>query len=467
MNPTAEAVERDRRDVVRLLAAGGVLHLLATVSAYAAGRYGVLPSLLTPAGTSGGDAGMYFEKILALGRDLPEMLTRAERLHVHLYALSSAMLAPFVGANVLSFWPASVTLYLLMLLLTYKLGRECFGARAGLNAAVMAGTLPSLLLHQTQPLHDPLFIVLMLALLWIIVRLLGEPATLWRTAAYGAGGCATLLLVWVVRSNWLPLYVGIVVLGLAALCAVTLREGGAWRVRLPNFACLLLFLCVLPLMSNTLSALLPSPGPVTDAQSAQMEAYNSRQAQAGLSGAALRLSITRQACVIQYPDAGSNIDVDRSIGSAGDIVAYLPRATFVGLFAPFPTIWFEGGAQVGRAGRLIAGAETCLIYLLWFPALAGVWHWRRDARVLFLLAVILLGAVALGLIVVNVGALYRMRYIFWITLMILAFGGLSRRSVPRPALNLHSPERTRYSNSRARGRYRAGCRVNPSLPAVH
>lgn len=428
-----KAVERDHRDVARLLAVGAVLHLVATVSAYVAGRYGILPSLFTPAGTLGGDAGMYFEKILALGRDLPEMLSRAERLHVQLYALSSAALAPLVGDNVFSFWPASVALYLLMLVLTYKLGRECFGARAGRNAAVMAGTLPSLLLHQTQPLHDPLFIVLMLTLLWVMVRLLGEPATLSRAAAYGAGGCATLLLVWLVRSNWFPIYVCIVVLGLAALCATTLREGGSWRTRLPNFACLLLFLCVLPVMNNTLSALLPPPGRVTAAHSAQMEEYNNRQVSAGLAGAVLKLSITRQACVIQYPDAGSNIDADRSIGGAGDALAYLPRATLLGLFAPFPAIWLEDGATVGRSGRLIAGAEMCLTYLLWFPALACVWRWRRDARVLFLLAVILLGAMALGLVVVNVGALYRMRYVFWITLMILASGS-ARPSGPRTRL---------------------------------
>ncbi|MET0650385.1 MAG: hypothetical protein ABW208_27570 [Pyrinomonadaceae bacterium] len=422
MNSKGEAVERDHRDVVWLLAAGAVLHLLATVSACVAGRYGILPSLFTPAGTRGGDAGMYFEKILALGRDLPEMWARPERLHVHLYALSSATLAPLVGDNVLSLWPTSVAIYLLMLLLTYKLGRECFGARAGRNAAVVAGTLPSLLLHQTQPLHDPLFIVLMLTLLWLIVRLLGEPATLSRAAAYGAGGCATLLLIWLVRSNWFPLYVGIIGLGLAALCAATLREGGAWRARLPNFACLLLFLCALPVFNNTLSALLTLPGPVTAAQSAQMVEYNNRQLHAGLSGTVFKISITRQAGIIQYPDAGSNIDADRSIGGTGDVLAYLPRATLIGLFAPFPAIWFEDGAMVGRSGRLIAGAEMCLVYLLWFPALACVWRWRRDARVLFLLAVILLGAVGLGLVVVNVGALYRMRYVFWITLMILASG---------------------------------------------
>lgn len=435
MAPEGEMAEGDRRDVVRLLTAGAVLHLLATVSAYAAGRYGVLPGLFTPAGTHGVDADDYLEKILALGRDLPALFARAEHPHVQLYALSSAALAPLVGDNVLSFWPASAALYLLTLLLTYKLGRECFGTRAGIIAAAMAGALPSLLLHQTQPLHDPLFIVLMLTLLWIIVRLLGEPATLTRAAAYGAGGCATLLLVWVVRSNWLPFYVGIVVLGLAGLGAAALRDRGPRRARLPNFACLLLFLCALPLINSTSSALLPPTPLVTDVQRARVAEYRSRQAHAGRSGAILKLSLTRQMFVILYPDAGSNVDAERSFDDAGDVLAYLPRAALVGLFAPFPDAWFGDGARVGRSGRLVAGAEMCVIYLLSVPALACVWRSRRDARVWFLLAVVVAGGVALGLVVVNVGALYRMRYIFWIVLMILASGGLPRLSRPRHAPN--------------------------------
>jgi hypothetical protein len=435
MTPKGETVERDRRDVRRLLAAAAVLHLSATVSAYAVGRYGVLPSLFAPAGTHDIDAGEYLERILALGRDLSGLFARAEHPHVQLYALSSAALAPLVGGNVLSFWPSSVALYLLMLLLTYKLGRECFGARAGLIAAAMAGTLPSLLLHETQPLHDPLFIVLMLTLLWIITRLLKEPATLTRAAAYGAGGCATLLLAWVVRSNWLPFYVGIVALGLVALGVLTLQEGRPRRARLPNFACLLLFLCWPPLVDSNFTALQPLPLFVKDEQMAQVTEYTNRQVQAGQSGAILKLSVLRQRFVIAYPDAGSNIDADRGFGGAGDVLAYLPRAALIGLFAPFPDTWFAAGARVGRAGRLVAGAEMCLVYVLWVPALACLWRSRGGARAWFLLAVILMGGVALGLVVVNVGALYRLRYIFWIVLMILAAGGIARPPVPSSGSN--------------------------------
>ena len=80
----------------------------------------------------------------------------------------------------------------------------------------------------------------------------------------------------------------------------------------------------------------------------------------------------------------------------------------------------------GLLGRLIAGLETCFIYLLAPFALAGLWRSRHSVHAWYLLAVVLLGAGALGLVVVNIGALYRLRYCFWIVLIILAASYLSR-----------------------------------------
>ena len=42
---------------------------------------------------------------------------------------------------------------------------------------------------------------------------------------------------------------------------------------------------------------------------------------------------------------------------------------------------------------------------------------------MFLFLVITIGAVALGLVVANMGALYRLRYPFWILLIVLGAGG--------------------------------------------
>jgi hypothetical protein len=115
-----------------------------------------------------------------------------------------------------------------------------------------------------------------------------------------------------------------------------------------------------------------------------------------------------------------NIDANRTFPSTISVISYLPRAVLIGLLAPFPVSWFEEGKVFGLVGRLIAGLEICMVSLLSLFALVGVWRSRRSIQAWLLLAVALLGGAALGLVVVNVGALYRMRYFFWILLIILA-----------------------------------------------
>ena len=56
-------------------------------------------------------------------------------------------------------------------------------------------------------------------------------------------------------------------------------------------------------------------------------------------------------------------------------------------------------------------------------ALFGLWQERRDLSAWFIFLVITLGAIGLGLVVANMGALYRLRYPFWALLMIFGSGG--------------------------------------------
>jgi hypothetical protein len=435
-----ETAEHDRRNVARLLAGGAALHLLATFVIYASGRLQILPNAVSPAGVLLGDAEGYFEKSVALRGYVSGLFTHDEQVHVRLYAFSSAVLTPLVGANILSFWLVSLPLYLLVLLLTYRIGRDCFGARVGLTAALV-GLLPSLLLHETQPLRDPLFIVLMLTLIWIAVRLVGEPVSLTCAAAYGSAGCATILLVWLVRDNMLLVYMGLIVLALAALGAATLSAERGRLARLPNFACLLLFLGASLLIPKAFADLVPPKTPMSSAQEAALGEFAAREVEAGRSDTILKVNVMRRKFIVLYPEAGSNIDAARGFSDGADVLSYLPRAALVGLYAPFPNQWLEGGTTVGYIGHLIAGAETCFIYLLSIPALACVWRSRRDARTWFLLTVVVFGTAALGIVVVNLGALYRLRYVFWIVLAILAAGGVARpqgRRPPHPARHPHS-----------------------------
>ena len=96
----------------------------------------------------------------------------------------------------------------------------------------------------------------------------------------------------------------------------------------------------------------------------------------------------------------------------------------VGFFAPFPNMWWQTGTQVGANGRLISGFETLLTYMLECLVLIGLWRSRRNLSGWFLFGFLTLGIVALGLVVDNVGALYRLRYPFWTLMVILAAGGL-------------------------------------------
>jgi hypothetical protein len=393
------------------------MHLLSTTMVYAVGRSGTLPNIVAPSGVLRGDSMAYLERSIALGRNFSELAGGNEQIHVRLYAISTALLAPIIGANIFSIELISLPLYLLALFLVYDVGRVCFEPRTGFAAAITVGLLPSFLLHETQPLRDPLFVVLMLALLSIILRLITNSLTAIPALAFAASGCLILLLAWLVRDSFGLVYVGVVSLGLIALVAASIRKRRAF---MPNFVCLLFFFAALVFIPKAFSNWLPPKEPMTTEQKQSLDEFTNRQVQSGQGGVLLKISVMRQKFVILYKDAGSNIDANRTFPSTISVISYLPRAVLIGLLAPFPVSWFEEGKVFGLVGRLIAGLEICMVSLLSLFALVGVWRSRRSIQAWLLLAVALLGGAALGLVVVNVGALYRMRYFFWILLIILA-----------------------------------------------
>jgi hypothetical protein len=60
------------------------------------------------------------------------------------------------------------------------------------------------------------------------------------------------------------------------------------------------------------------------------------------------------------------------------------------------------------------------MYLLYIAVGFCVWRERRNLKVWLLFLVAAVGMVALGLVVVNAGALFRIRYVFWMLLIVLA-----------------------------------------------
>jgi hypothetical protein len=127
----------------------------------------------------------------------------------------------------------------------------------------------------------------------------------------------------------------------------------------------------------------------------------------------------RRAAFARYDAGESNISGDVRLNTSGDVFRFLPRAAVIGFLAPFPRMWIERGSY-GLAGRLVSGAETLVMYFLYLAVGVCVWRNRRRTEMWLLFLVATLGTIALGVVVVNAGALFRLRYVFWIIFIIMA-----------------------------------------------
>jgi hypothetical protein len=238
--------------------------------------------------------------------------------------------------------------------------------------------------------------------------------------------------------------VAAVLLGALMLVARQFREG---RLRAPNLAGMALLVAltvsvplVMPKAMELGSSRYPprtSAGRETLPRATEDAAATSEDAaRTGLLGrAAAHAGKVRRRFTEMYSDAGSNVDADVQFHGAADLARYLPRAAAVGFFAPFPDMWLAPGKKVGSAGRLVGGLESLGMYAVECLALLGLWRGRRRLSAWLLLSVAATGLTALGLVVVNVGALFRLRYVFLILLIILAAegaAGLLERLSKRP-----------------------------------
>ena len=97
-------------------------------------------------------------------------------------------------------------------------------------------------------------------------------------------------------------------------------------------------------------------------------------------------------------------------------------------------MWFGQGYNVGVVGRLVSGIEMILTYPLELFACVFLWKNRTHLSSWLLLATSA-GVLALGLIVANIGTLYRMRYPFWTIVVIIAAGALAGRPHAQTADN--------------------------------
>jgi hypothetical protein len=425
---TSLSASRRRFNLGFLIVAAAILHVSVTLTVFAIGKYQLFPTQILPTGIGqfASDGIIYEGQVVELGNILKSEGVRAwatwpTQLHVRLYALPAVAVSRWVSFNILTIEPLNLIYYLAILILVFKIGEVVLDYRSGLIAAAVIALWPSFLLHTTQLLRDPLLILSVLVLVWGVVQSLRRELSWRRGLALGFASVAAIVSIRIVR---LPMW-QVIVASLAG-AAVLLVVQSVHSRHFPKGATALALLIIAAV------AITPRLQPFFQNQ------QDSRMRRTVQHEELQELPVDEEIAVYRNAfkwkldadgetrpaEDGSRIDAGVSFKSAGDILRQVPRAIVVGFFAPFPGMWLRAGKQVGYSGRVIAGIEMLMTYMIEFLALFGLWSARKNLSAWFLVIVIGLGATALGLVVNNMGAMYRLRYPFWVLIVILGSGGV-------------------------------------------
>ena len=421
----------------RWLVLAGVIHITLTLAIFLVGHFQLLPALVDDYGSVGAvssflsDGAAYRNLASDLANQLQANGVSAwfaikAPLHCRLYSLVFVTFGRLLGHNILAAEPLNLIYYLGILTCVYLLGREIFNARAALLAAIVTAVWPSFLIHSTQFLRDSLSILCLLGLVLLLTLLLTRVLTWVNGILTGILGAALLTFFWVIRGNMWNVVILAVGIGLVLLLWRTVRDDKFFTGNAIAISLVLLAMLLVPprLESTSLAGhrlpATPLAIPV-NTQPAPGESVLART---------LKQMMARRSGFRYYRARESDIDPDVRFTTEGDIVRFIPRAIEIGFGAPFPRMWFQSGS-VGRAARLLSGAEMLAMYCLYLAAFVALWRNRRRLEFWLLFLVAAIGTIALGLVVVNAGALYRVRYIFWIMFIIMAADTLIHFTVLR------------------------------------
>lgn len=430
----------------RLIGAAAVWHLLVTMLLFLAGRFRLVPNQFAENGLGAFASDgfryqlqvRYFANLLMHGHGWA-WLDAPAQLHVKLYSLSYMLFSLWAGFNILTIEPLNLFYYLLTLVFTFQLAQEIFDRRIALLAAAIIALWPSYLLHTTQLLRDPLLMCALLLLVLTISFWLTKNFSWRRGLLIGALGTLAALIIWIVRIAMWDVGRAIIVMGVLLLIVRQLLERRLMKGNVMGAALLIAAVFFIPQaktiyqemtkqeQKKSVAASQGGGGGMSDSEWQQMTF--AEKMQEGPLPLWQRIAEHRRAFVrpmgVYGAMPGSNIDADTQFNSMTDMILYLPRALFVGLFAPFPSMWLGMGSQVGNSGRLLSGFEMMLTYLIEMLALVGFWQKKENLVAWLLVLTVGMGATSLGLIVINIGTLYRVRYPFWMMMAILGAGGAS------------------------------------------
>ena len=412
---------------LRWLIVAGVFHVALTTIVFLIGHFQLLPGVFDQHGI-----GLTFAIDGATYRRLAsEMATQWQTygfspwldiqapLHCRLYSIAFATVGRLVGHNVLAAEPLNLFYYLALLTVVYLLGREIFNERAGFIAAAIVALWPTFVMHSTQLIRDPLAVLCLMTLLLVLTLLLNRMFAWHQALALGAGGAVLVTVFWLARGNMWNAVVIAVALTLILMSFRMVRERRFMFINVSGLLLIILAMLFVPsrLESTTLGGYRAPATPLAIPSASQPAPSE------GVWTRAISQIRDRRGGFRFYTAQESNIGGDVQFTSVADIVRFVPRAVVVGFLAPFPRMWFETGSY-GVAGRLISGAETFVMYLLYAAVGFCMWRERRRLTMWLVFLTATAGLIGLGLVVVNAGALYRIRYVFWIMLIVIAAQGI-------------------------------------------
>jgi hypothetical protein len=169
--------------------------------------------------------------------------------------------------------------------------------------------------------------------------------------------------------------------------------------------------CSAPIIPPARLPPVAGPPPLADELAVRSRWQPSAWLPAPIEARLFTLASIRRGFLESYTGAASNIDAAVAFWSAGDFVAYLPRALQIGLLAPFPAHWIgQGHLEATTFQRRVTGVEMVGVYLALACLPCAMWRWRRRSELWLLLGLCLGMILIYALATPNVGSLHRARY---------------------------------------------------------
>lgn len=132
----------------------------------------------------------------------------------------------------------------------------------------------------------------------------------------------------------------------------------------------------------------------------------------------------RNKFVNSWADSGSIIDQGITFKSTKEFFMYLPRASIIGFFSPFPDLWFtHGKKEAGSLMRALSPFEMLLIYIFYIGLPIFFWKNRKNISVWMILIVCFAMVIVYAITIPNIGALYRFRYPYLMPIVCLGLAG--------------------------------------------